>query len=102
VTQLKPDSHKAWDTKGYVQMQLKRDEEAIASFNRAIKIKPDYASAYYNKASCYATQGEADLALESLQRAIELNPKYRKEAKVDPNFDELVGDDWFIELMEGR
>ncbi|NJR64676.1 MAG: tetratricopeptide repeat protein [Leptolyngbyaceae cyanobacterium CRU_2_3] len=74
------------------------NKEAIANFNRALKVKPDYASAHYNKASCYALQGQTDLALESLQKAIDLNSKYRKEAKADANFSELSRDDWFQEI----
>ena len=102
VTQLKSDSPKAWDSRGYALLQLGRDKDAIASFNRALKIKPDYASAHYNKATCYALRGEADMALESLQKAIDLNPKYRKEAQADTHFSELSRDDWFQEITDTK
>jgi len=45
-----------------------RDPQAIASFDKALELKPDYASAYYNKASCYALQSQVDLA-QNLQQA---------------------------------
>ncbi|HEY9875667.1 MAG TPA: tetratricopeptide repeat protein, partial [Candidatus Obscuribacterales bacterium] len=86
--------------RGYALVQLGSDRDAIASFNKALKLKPDYASAFYNKASCYALRGDVGLALDNLQQAIALNPRYREEAQSDIAFEELLDDESFRQLVE--
>lgn len=99
VIKLKPDSYKAWNNQGYTLVRLGRDEEAIAAFNQALEINPDYASAYYNKAACYALQQQVKLALENLQAAIKLNPSYKEEAKTDIDFDPIAKDKRFRKFI---
>jgi tetratricopeptide (TPR) repeat protein len=82
-------------------VKLERDADAIASFDRALEIDSDYARAYYDKATCYALQGQARRAVESLERAIALNPRYREEARTDPDFDAIVENQRFWDLTEG-
>ncbi|MEB3182193.1 MAG: tetratricopeptide repeat protein [Nostocaceae cyanobacterium] len=60
--QFQPDCFKAWNKRGYALVRLGDESEAIDSFNRALKIKPDYADADYNTDACYALQGEVELA----------------------------------------
>jgi tetratricopeptide (TPR) repeat protein len=64
-------------------------------------MKPDYASAYYNKAACYALQRQVELALENLQRAVEINPSYKDEASTDIDFDEIASDKRFRQFVAG-
>ena len=40
--------------------------EAIACFDNAIKIKPDFFSAWYNQGRCYSLKGEFEVSLISL------------------------------------
>ena len=47
---------------------------AIASYQKAIAIKPDYAKAYSNLGAAYDEQGKFDEAVESHQKAISINP----------------------------
>lgn len=75
--------------------------EAIASYDKALEIKPDLHQAWYNKAECYALIEEVNLAIENLQHAIQLNPEYRQKAKVDPDFDQIREDERFKNLIEG-
>ena len=80
-------------------VRLGRDDEAIASFNKALEIKPDYASAHYNKAACYALQRQVELSLLTLQQAIELNPRYKEDAATDLDFDDIADDERFKQLV---
>jgi len=66
-----------------------------------LAIQPEYASAYYNKAVCYALQRQADLAVENLQTAIQLNPKYKEEAATDIDFDEIGREPQFQKIIQG-
>jgi tetratricopeptide (TPR) repeat protein len=49
VIELKPDFAGAWNLKGLEYVVLKKYEDAIASFDKALEIKPGYPEAKYNK-----------------------------------------------------
>jgi tetratricopeptide (TPR) repeat protein len=51
-------------------------QQAIASFNNAIKLNPQYATAYFNRAYTYEQLGEFDLAVKDYTQAIALDPKF--------------------------
>ncbi|WP_016865047.1 TPR end-of-group domain-containing protein, partial [Fischerella muscicola] len=86
--------------RGIALRQLGRYEEAIASYDKALEIKPDYHQAWYNKACCYALQVNIEQAIENLQKAIILNPECREMAKTDSDFDSIRDDERFQELIE--
>ncbi|HBY76505.1 MAG TPA: hypothetical protein DEG47_05735, partial [Cyanobacteria bacterium UBA11148] len=79
----------------------KQYKEALASYDQALNFKPDDAGIFYNKACCYALQGNVALALENLERAIKPNPeKYREMAKTDSYFDTIRDDIQFQVLIQ--
>ncbi|WP_024970206.1 TPR end-of-group domain-containing protein, partial [Microcystis aeruginosa] len=78
---------------------LGRYEEAIASYDQAIKINSNDADAYYNKACCYGLQNNVELAIENLQRAINLDVKYQDMAKTEQDFEQIRGDERFQRLL---
>ena len=49
---------------------------AIADFDRVIDLKPDYATAYNDRANACACLGRFDAALRDYNRAIEADPGY--------------------------
>ncbi|MBD2503090.1 tetratricopeptide repeat protein [Anabaena azotica] len=97
--QFPPNSPKIWDKRGYCLVRLGLDDEAIIAFDKALEIKSDYASAYYNKAACYALQREVNLALANLQQAIIINPRYKEDAATDIDFDEIADNKQFQQLI---
>ncbi|MFI3265874.1 MAG: tetratricopeptide repeat protein [Rikenellaceae bacterium] len=50
--------------------------EAIGDMTKAIKLYPEYAYAYYNRANLYCLSSRLPEALEDYTRAIELNPAF--------------------------
>jgi tetratricopeptide (TPR) repeat protein len=101
--EIKPDFPEAWNDQGFVLFCLRRYEEAIVCYNKALEIKPAFHLAWYNKACCYALQGNIDLALENFQQAIHLNSeKCRQMAETDSDFDSIRGDSRFQALMQGK
>ncbi|MBC1197932.1 tetratricopeptide repeat protein, partial [Microcystis aeruginosa BLCCF158] len=76
-----------------------RYKDALESCDRAIKINPNYANAYYNKACCYGLQNNVELAIENLQRAISLDVEYQDLAKTDKDFEQIRGDERFQSLL---
>ena len=49
VLKLKPDFAGVWNLRGLEYVILKQYEEAIASFDKALEIRPAYPEAKYNK-----------------------------------------------------
>lgn len=51
-------------------------DEAVADLNKVIKLYPDFAYAYYNRANLNALSGDLPAAFEDYTKAIELNPHF--------------------------
>ena len=51
-------------------------QEAVASFDKAIQIRPDYADAYSNHGAALQEMGRLDEAVESCDKAIQIRPEY--------------------------
>lgn len=51
-------------------------DEAIEDLNKALKLYPDFAYAWYNRANLYALSDKLPEAYEDYTRAIELNPQF--------------------------
>ena len=49
-------------------------EAALADYDKAIDLKPDYADAYSNRGVAKAALGQHDNALDDYDRAIDLKP----------------------------
>lgn len=62
--------------RGLAKWQLKRPKRAIADFNRAIELSPDYAIVYNNRGNAVMDIGRPDEARKDFDRAIELAPSY--------------------------
>jgi len=57
---------------------LGRNEEAIASYEQAVAIKPDYHEAWYNRGNALSALGRKEEAIASYEKAIEFKPDYHK------------------------
>ena len=53
-------------------------DRAIAEYNTAIRLKPDYAEAYNDRGFAYYLKGDAEHAIADYTRAIALRPNYPK------------------------
>ena len=51
-------------------------ELAIKDYEKAIRLKPDYAEAYKNRGDAYCKRHEYELAIEDYEEAIRLKPDY--------------------------
>jgi predicted O-linked N-acetylglucosamine transferase (SPINDLY family) len=55
-----------------------RTDQAIAHYERALSLKPDYLEAHNNLGLALAAQGRIDQAITHYERALSLNPDYAK------------------------
>jgi tetratricopeptide (TPR) repeat protein len=77
--QLVPANADNWNLLGWVQLNCKDYEAALASFERALAINPSYVVALRNKALALRRLGQLNEALTVLAQAARLDPKgYRQ------------------------
>lgn len=50
--------------------------EAISAYDIALRLKPDYAEAYYNRGTAKTLIGEYETAITDFDEAIRLNPEF--------------------------
>jgi predicted O-linked N-acetylglucosamine transferase (SPINDLY family) len=121
---LDPAQPTAHFNRGIALKGLERPTEALASYQRAIELKPDYAEGYNNLGNVLKELDRLDDALACLDRAIALRPAYarahfnrgetlralrrypdaldsfRRAAELKPDFAEaLVGQAFIHQLM---
>ncbi|HLX68091.1 MAG TPA: sulfotransferase [Verrucomicrobiae bacterium] len=71
-----PDCAEAHNNRGVIWQQMKRYDEALASYAQAIKFKPDYANAHYNRGTVLNRMHRYNDALASYNQAIALRPDH--------------------------
>ena len=69
-----PHFLKGWQKLGYSLLRLGRYEEAIASYDQAIKFKPDKDAAWYNRGIALVNLGRYEDAIASYDQAIKFKP----------------------------
>ncbi len=98
--QLRPDYILAWGLNGVTLQNLGRFAEALQAFEKATQLDPDNAVAWYSLAQCHALLKQKEGTLTALKRAISLYSSFRKEARIDPNFENLWNDKDFKRLVK--
>ncbi len=71
-----PEDLSAWVARGSVLVKLQRHEDALDSYNQALKIKDDFYRAWIGKGITLFFLQRFDEALEAYDRATESRPKY--------------------------
>jgi tetratricopeptide (TPR) repeat protein len=96
LTFLTPEEH--YD---YAVSQLNTGyyEEAREQFNSILAAYPDTDYAFYGLALLDSITGRTQDCLGNLARAIELNPRNRLQARADNDFQSMVDDPRFTELL---
>jgi tetratricopeptide (TPR) repeat protein len=74
-------------------------EEARDQFNQILNGHPGADYAFYGLAVLEAITGRSQDCLSNLSKAIDLNPKNRVQARADNDFQSMVDDPRFTELL---
>ena len=65
-----------YNERGNAKKRLKDYTGAIADYNKAIQLKPDYAEAYYNRGCAKDDLKDYNGEIEDFNKAIQLKPDY--------------------------
>jgi protein O-mannosyl-transferase len=71
-----PDSWMAYNNLATRLLQIGRTDEAIAHFQKALQIDPNYATGHNNLGNALLQIGRVDESLAHLRRALEIDPNY--------------------------
>jgi tetratricopeptide (TPR) repeat protein len=96
LTFLTPEEHYDY---AISQLNTGYYEEAREQFNSIVASNPSADYAFYGLAVLDAMTTRVQDCLSNLARAIELNPKNRLQARVDNDFQSMVDDPRFTELL---
>lgn len=64
----------AHNNRGIIYRRADRDQEALADFQEAIRLQPNFTGAYNNRGVIYSKLGEDERAVQSFKTAIRLLP----------------------------
>lgn len=70
-----PTTADGWSRRGHNFLETGRMDEAIADFDKAIKLDPDHALAWANRGVALAWKKQNEQALDSLDKAAAMNPR---------------------------
>jgi predicted O-linked N-acetylglucosamine transferase (SPINDLY family) len=76
AAELLPDYAEVHSNLGNALQNLRRLDDAVASYRRALEIKPDFAVAHNNLGIALQDLGRLDDAVASYRRALEIKPDY--------------------------
>jgi tetratricopeptide (TPR) repeat protein len=71
-----PNSIFLYNIAGASNLGLMQFDNAIDNYNQVLKIKPDYAEAYYNLGVVLKVKGDLEAAIDSYKQALNIKPDY--------------------------
>lgn len=68
-----PHAPNVWNNLGVAYLDKGEMEKAMSAFQRALELKPDYASAYFNLSQLFEKLGDQEQVRECLKKVIQLD-----------------------------
>ena len=75
MTENNPFNEQAYLYLGQLYIGQKKMTEAIALFDEAIELNPNFAKAYHERGRAKLLNGDKEGATEDMKKELELNPK---------------------------
>jgi len=71
-----PNLAEAWSSRGFILYGMQHYDEAKASSEKSIQLKPDLAESYYNLGNIFNYQKDFELAIRNYEKTYSLSSKY--------------------------
>ncbi|MGD0152319.1 MAG: tetratricopeptide repeat protein [Thermacetogeniaceae bacterium] len=97
---LKPDYGSARFNKALAYELYAHYDTAIYWYDQTIAVEPDSVWSYYGKASIYGRRGDIANTVKNLKQAIALNPEAKKDARTEPDFNNVRNSPEFQSLVK--
>lgn len=78
--EMNPKDHENFDYRAEVWVALKNDDRALADFNAATRLKPEYPAAYLGRGDVYRRRGDLKSAEEEYRKVLARPVKDRIDA----------------------
>ena len=88
----------AWQAKAATLGRLKRYEESLAAFDVTLRMKPDYAFAWWHRGCLNASTGHREEALSDLEHAIAADSTMKSWPFQDACWDSLLTDQRLLKM----
>jgi tetratricopeptide (TPR) repeat protein len=75
--------------KGFDYFQQEKWDEAIAEFQEAIRLDPEFGDAYWGLGYIYVNEGEFEKAIEALEKYLQLEPDASDRAQVEAHIQQM-------------
>jgi hypothetical protein len=75
--------------KGFDYFQQEKWDEAIAEFQEAIRLDPEFGEAYEGLGYSYVNKGEFEKAIEALEKYLQLEPDASDRAQVEAHIQQM-------------
>jgi tetratricopeptide (TPR) repeat protein len=95
-----PKSPEAWHLKGSTLGRMLRHEEARCAFDEALRLRPDYALAWWHRGCDNAVAKRYEEALSDLGHAIASDSSIKSWPFEDACWDSLVNDPRLLEMTK--
>jgi tetratricopeptide (TPR) repeat protein len=100
VIEIDPNCHEAYFNLGSCFMMLpNKKKEAIKCFSKAIELKNDYPSAYYNRACAYCAEDDIENCIKDLEKVVKLDSNFKNIIKFDTDFSSIQDNERFKLLI---
>ena len=76
LTDFAKKNHDMHNIYAVILFQLKKYDDAIFEWEKAISLKPNYHFGYNNLGNAFLLKNDLNQALKNYNKAIEINPKY--------------------------
>ncbi len=71
-----PGKARPYNNRGLINAQRGKHEEAIADFNKALELNPNYFHIYYNRGLAYHESGNLDRAISDYNMSLKTSPGF--------------------------
>jgi tetratricopeptide (TPR) repeat protein len=93
-----PKNAMAWQTKAATLGRMGRYSESLAAFDVTLRLKPDYAFAWWHRGCLNASSGHFEEALSDLRHMIAIDSTMKSWPFHDECWDSLLADPRLLEL----